>query len=151
MNTSEYKDFKISPIYKASDWKSLDLKQKESPDWQIAVDIFDDRIQGRFLKQIKALESHQNKLLKEFSGFAIIAIDCLLIETLQQFYRGTKRTGKNQDEQIFHDFFKRSKDLSSFFDSLDKTKIFYSHIRCGILHQAQTRKSPLFILKVQNH
>jgi hypothetical protein len=30
--------------------------------------------------------------------------------------------------------------LSSHFDSLDKRCLFYTHFRCGILHQAQTKK-----------
>ena len=133
-------DFKISPKYKASKWLSLNLTQKDSADWQIAVDIFEDRIKGRFLKQVEVLESNSDRQIKYFSGFAIMAIDCLLIETLQQFYKGTKRTGKAQDEVMFHEFFQRTLDLSSFFDTAAKTNVFYVQIRCGILHQAQTKK-----------
>jgi len=141
-------DFKISPKYKASKWLSLDLTQKDSADWQTAVDIFDDRIKGRFLKQVQVLESNSDSQIRYFSGFAIMAIDCLLIETLQQFYNGSKRTGKEQDEKMFHDFFQRTAELSTFFDTTVKTNIFYVQIRCGILHQAQTKKKSTIHVKI---
>jgi hypothetical protein len=141
-------DFKISPKYKASKWLSLNLTKKDSTDWQIAVDIFDDRIKGRFLKQVQVLESNSDLQIKYFSGFAIMAIDCLLIETLQQFYKGTKRTGKKQDDIIFHNFFQRSSEFSVFFDTTAKTNIFYVQIRCGILHQAQTKKKSSIHIKI---
>lgn len=75
-----------------------------------------------------------------FSGFAIMALDCLLIETLEQFYKGKIRTGQGMDEKSFFDFFQRSSKLKIFFDSQDKATIFYTQIRCGLLHQAQTKK-----------
>jgi len=140
-------DFKISPKYYASSWFDLDLTSKKSADWKTAIDIFEDRIRGRFLKQVEFLESNTNAEIKYFSGFSIMAIDCLLIETLQQFFNGTKRTGKDRDERTFHDFFSRSVDFSDFFDTIEKTKIFYVQIRCGILHQAQTKKMSTIHMK----
>ncbi len=147
MNNTPNTDFKISPKYTASKWLSLDLKQKDSTDWQTAVDIFDDRIKGRFLQQVEVLESNSDSQIRYFSGFAIMAIDCLLIETLQQFYNGSKRTGKEQDEKMFHDFFQRTAEFSAFFDNSIKTNIFYVQIRCGILHQAQTKKKSTIHVK----
>ena len=147
MTKSSNTDFKISPKYRASKWLSLDLTQKDSVDWQTGIDIFDDRIKGRFLKQVQILESNSDSQIKYFSGFAIMAIDCLLIETLQQFYKGAKRTGKEQDEKMFHDFFQRTAELSIFFDTTAKTNIFYVQIRCGILHQAQTKKKSTIHVK----
>ena len=71
-------------------------RRKDSPGWKTAIDIFEDRVEGRFLKQIEILAGKNDGKIREFSGFAIIALDCLLIETLRQFYRGSKRTGKDQ-------------------------------------------------------
>lgn len=140
-------DFKISPKYFASKWNELSLTNKESKDWQTAIDIFEDRIRGRFFQQVEALKLNKNRNVREFSGFIIVAIDCLLIETLEQFYRGVKRTGKDQDDQIFHDFFQRSEELKLFFGIIDKSKVFYSQIRCGLLHQAQTKKQSIIHIK----
>ena len=50
--------------------------------WKRALEIFDDRIQGRFFEPINTLKGkdiNQN-------GFAVMALDCLLVETLYQFY-----------------------------------------------------------------
>jgi len=140
-------DFKISPNYFASKWKELELSKKDSADWSIAIDIFEDRINGRFLKQVDELTANKDKNVRAFSGFVIIAIDCLLIETIEQFYRGIKRTGKDKDDQMFYDFFQRSSELKQFFDTLDKSKVFYNQIRCGILHQAQTKKQSTIHIK----
>jgi hypothetical protein len=133
-------DFRISPNFKSSKWNELDLRAKDSLDWKVAVDIFEDRIEGRFLKQIEILANKSDRKIREFSGFAIMALDCLLIETLQQFHRGSKRTGKDQDDVMFHDFFQRAPEFSTYFDTLAKSNVFYNQIRCGILHQAQTKK-----------
>ena len=76
-------DFRISPNFKSSKWNELDLRAKDSLDWKVAVDIFEDRIEGRFLKQIEILANKSDRKIREFSGFAIMALDCLLIETLQ--------------------------------------------------------------------
>src|ERR1700730_16968447 len=39
-----------------------------------------------------------------FSGFAVIATDCLLIETIQQFYEGKAETPRGKSEQYFRKF-----------------------------------------------
>jgi len=129
----------ISPRYRADDWRRLDLNSPTNPDWMTAVDIFLDRLCGRFLTPIEAIINHPDCEIQEFSGFTIIAIDCLLIETLNQFYRGTDETvGRHED--AFWDFFRGSRFFKNEFDTKQKAEIFYRHFRCGILHQAQTKK-----------
>lgn len=59
------------------DWKSINFSVEV--DWQTAINIFEDRIRSRFLNIINQA---QPSLV---SGFAVMALDCLLIETLQQF------------------------------------------------------------------
>ena len=129
----------ISPKYRANDWKALDLHKSSSPDWQTAVDILEDRLHGRFLAPVEAIVNHPDRVIWEFSGFAILAIDCLLIETLNQFHKGTDETTRPYKD-AFWDFFHRSTFFQREFDTKQKAKIFYSHFRCGILHQAQTKK-----------
>ncbi len=130
----------ISPHYTVENWLSLDLNDPDSPDWQQAVEIFCDRINGRFLKPVREIANHPDLRIREFSGFVIIAIDCLLIETLYQFYMGFDKT-RGEHYIAFWKFFKDSEHFESDFNSKNKARIFYSHFRCGILHQAQTKKS----------
>jgi len=68
-------------------------------------------------------------------GFAIMAVACLVIETLESFYQGRADT-RNVSAQMFQDFFGRDADLKVFAGGNDW---FYKDIRCGILHQSETR------------
>lgn len=70
------------------------------------------------------------------NGFAIMAICCLAIEALESFYQGWENTYPPKSKYAFRKFFEREKDFSLFFPWSDD---FYHHIRCGILHQAETR------------
>lgn len=121
----------ISPKYRVRDWLALDLS-KES-DWEGAVSIIEDRFHGRFFKMVESLDSD------DFSGFAILALDCLLIESLQQFRRGVDTTPYKKSGEYFREFL-TSGAFSQHF-SEDLAKKFYDQFRCGILHQAELKKS----------
>ena len=131
----------ISPKFTRNDWKKLDLSA-HSVDWNTAVEIFLDRVNGRFLAAVDAIRKHTDLQIAEFAGFVTIAIDCLLIETLVQFRTGEDET-KGRHADAFWSFFKKSDFFKHDFDSRQKSDIFYGHFRCGILHQAQTKKSSL--------
>lgn len=98
--------------------------------------IFKDRISGRFLGPINLIA--KDRVIGPFAGFAILALDCLLIETLNQFYQGLNETPKNHREQFWL-FFKGSEYFKKHF-TRKTAGIFYDHVRCGLLHQAQTKK-----------
>src|SRR5690606_16027063 len=104
MNT---RPLKISPKFSKDDWDSLDLNYS-SKHWNTAVEIFEDRMNGRFFNQIRILESNNQGDSAVFAGFAIMALDCLIIETLEQFINGRVRTGIGMDEDAFYNFFQRS-------------------------------------------
>ena len=132
----------ISPKFKIADWKKLNLDTPRSSDWNVAVKIFLDRINGRFLAPVDAIRNHIDWRIAEFAGFVIIAMDCLLIETLVQFRTGQDET-TGDHAKAFWDFFKESDFFKQDFDTERKARVFYGHFRCGILHQAQTKKSSL--------
>jgi hypothetical protein len=134
------KGIKISPRYYQKDWDDLVLETRDSPDWDIAIKIFEDRMEGRFLKQIEILDKNPDRKIGVFAGFAIMALDCLFIETLEQFFKGKIRTGQGMDEKAFFDFFQRSSKFKAFFNTQAKATIFYQQVRCGLLHQAQTKR-----------
>jgi len=71
------------------------------------------------------------------NGFAILAIGCLTVEALESFRHGWKQSNGHPGggAAVFGGFFDAHdefKDLRPF------AKEFYEHVRCGILHQAET-------------
>ena len=139
MGTKVEKNIRISPKYKSSHWKELDLSSGDNLVWAKAVDIFYDRINGRFLAPVRSIEKHSDKNIRLFSGFVILAIDCLLIETLYQFYNGVDETDRDHQRAFWH-FFRDSPHFNPSF-TRKISDMFYTHFRCGILHQAQTKMS----------
>lgn len=127
-----FEDISISPNYRKSHWQEA----LANNDWKRMVEIFEDRIEGRFLKPVRLIANDLG--IGEFSGFSILALDCLIIETLNQFYSGLDET-EGAHWKAFWDFFKNSEFFKGHF-SRKKAFTFYSHYRCGILHQAQTKE-----------
>ena len=122
-----------------------DSRNWDESDWNTAVYIFEDRIYGRFLNIIETIEK------KLFSGFSVMALDCLLCETLQQLYEGrdkSERYGKT-----FISFLTTSSFVEYFGTDNEKDTslagVFYDQIRCGILHQAEAKKTSLIKIGVE--
>ena len=132
--------FAISEKYQNIDWNNLNLSDSRSPNWHKGIEIIEDRFNSRFFKQIQQI------IVDEFSGFLIMSIDCLLIETFMQFYLGVESTEKNYSRnnwKAFRDFFKQSSFFKTNFNTNNICKTFYDHFRCGLLHQAQTKQMSL--------
>ncbi len=118
-----------------SDWHVIGFSTKE--EWQRAVTIFEDRLRGRFLRMIDLIKD------EPYAGFAVLALDCLLIETLQQFRMGVPDSDR-KTRAYFVSFLTETSFKLHF--CADKSKgsladMFYKQIRCGILHQAETKHS----------
>jgi hypothetical protein len=122
---------RISSEFVAADWHKLSFKTED--EWQRAISIFTARIRERFLDPITEIEH------LDFAGFAVMALDCLLIEMLQQFREGMGRTPAGKSKDYFIDYLTNTS-FGKYFDKRQAT-IFYRQIRCGILHQAELRGS----------
>ena len=99
---------------------------KNDGKWHDIADFIYERFRERYL------EPFENNPAKH--GFSMAAIGCLMIESLHSFRKGWKRTGGKCGE-AFEEFFTTSKFLSEFSGIGND---FYSSVRCGILHQAET-------------
>jgi hypothetical protein len=122
----------MAPGFPAHEWPKLDLNDPLSPDWQTAIKVLVGRIKERFIDPIDYLiESEESKPAKErHFGFTVLAIDCLLVETLGAFLEGlTDTDGKSK--ATFSSFLTRRmpNDFSS-----DLAKKVFTDFRCGILH-----------------
>jgi len=133
---SNWENVSIAPSRYGGDWtvanyKAIDFSLEEG--WQKAIDIFEDRIRHRFLDIVEKIDGMPD------AGFAVMALDCLLIETLEQARRGESETPSRQGKRYFVDFLTQT----SFGDCFDEKNAgnFYIYIRCGILHQAEIKGS----------
>lgn len=92
------------------------------------AEFFERRFTERYITPIKALVKERKH------GFCTMAVSCLMIEALQCFWTGDKETPWKKSEAFFDNFFDRTPALKIF-----KGTTFYGDIRCGILHQAETK------------
>lgn len=127
----------IAPNIKNDQYLHLNLDDASSPGWNRAIEIFDLRIKSRYLEPIDFLikEDEKRDPVKRRYGFTILAIDCLLIETLQAFREGLPDT-KGKSKDMFVRFLTQRKHFKPYF-STQQAERFYCDFRCGILHQAE--------------
>lgn len=126
----------IAPETHADDWKKLDLDKPEN--WPAAVSIFENRIRGRLTDAIEFLiaDDEPRAATERKRGFAVLALDCLLIETLQAFRRGLTDT-RGKSKELCVQFLTERTAFKSFFTSVDIATRFYYEFRCGLAHNAQ--------------
>ena len=111
----------ISPGVTDEDYKRLNLENNQSNDWNRVIDIFKTRITSRYLEPVDLLIKKDNdRIAKDRRyGFTILAIDCLLIETLQSFREGlTDTNGKSKD--MFVNFLTQRESFKDFFRKYQK-------------------------------
>jgi len=119
---------RISPRYTSLDWQASDSSAPK--DWSKAADVVRDRLDGRFL------QFASNCLKEKHSGFVVLAIDCLLAETIQQFRDGVTNGHKRSEEMVKR--FLEGIQFQPDFDAKAR-EAFYVDIRCGLLHQAEAK------------
>jgi hypothetical protein len=90
----------LSPRFAEKDWRTAFDGFK---DWNAAVDIVEDRIKGRWLDAA-------DRLLDEpYSGFAILALDCIVIESMWGFMNGEPAPSSREGaKQVYRFILKRS-------------------------------------------
>ncbi|SRR6266702_318455 len=151
------------------DWNELSKRLKPGAppnerDWQRAIDVFDRRMRERFLLCIKALEDIKAKRVTALNGadavrplpeeiiittgFAIMALCCLLIDTLQFFRAGkpprNQPRGCPRPEKCAGTFPGTGRAFVAFLTQCmsfgeNEAKDFTDGMRNGIFHQAETR------------
>jgi len=152
---------RIAPKDDCGYWTVTDWQEaKTRKDWPRMIQIFKDRMEFRYFGAINAMIAADQHQPTRRYGFAILALDCLLLETLHQFYKGfkesrgnghpvvgTKReiTRRGSIGQFFCEFLMQSSFVfKSFFEAEPGAAIiFYQDIRCGILHSGETQKATL--------
>ena len=117
-----------------------------SDEWQPVVDFFNERYQKRYFAPIKVLQKHINSDIRNNCGFLIASIDCILIETLEQYYDGVDESNKNTQD-AFLSFFSRSAAFREVIKDQKDAGLFAGLMRSGLLHQSKTKKSSIINIK----
>ena len=144
----EYKfknEIYIANNYKLSDYLGLTLTMQSSElEWEKAINIFIDRLQGRYFDAIKKLSNNGNEIEMQKYVFSIVRIQCLLIDTLVKFRYGPIKSKRGtlsynfENERQFTKFLKN--EFRRDFDSKMALR-FYKDIRCGVVHFGTTKKN----------
>lgn len=112
--------------------------------WSLAFYFFEERIRTRYLNPIEAILKMDDNLGE---GFAVVNLQCSLIEMIECFINGLifnypnfiKPSGaiyNKGSKSVFESFFKERKPFCGLdIDGLD----FYKSVRCGLLHETQTK------------
>lgn len=126
-------------------WTSKEwLEAKKNDDWNKMIQIFADRINGRYFIFIKKIKEHP------YSGFAVMALGCTLIETLHQFYKGIESSDKAvwdcghrmNNSDFYVQFLTQSSFVfKNYFKDKKLATVFYTDFRCGLAHQAETKSN----------
>lgn len=122
----------ISANYTKQRFINLNLTTSSEKNWIEGIEIFEDRIKGRYLNIIQEIIDKGNS---HIDGFCVMALNCLLIETLLQFKKGWKTT-KGCNKEAYSNFL--YKEFRYIFPEKSLAERFYKDIRCGILHSAET-------------
>ena len=128
---------KIAPGVEDTDWKQLDLGMPDSPDWDQAISILEQRLRGRLTDVVDFLVAEDEKRAPQDRrfGFVVLAIDCLLVETLEAFRQGLTDT-RSKSQELCANFLSQRPAFKQFF-TRDLATRFYKEFRCGIAHNAQ--------------
>lgn len=139
-----------------ADWNAFkpNLVFGGTPDlWEQAFkDYFYKRLESRYFKPIKQLQSKGNAEY-EGEGFAILTIQCSLIEFLETAVQGKSfrlvqtgdpplgpfEYGLGESKAIFRSFLRNRLPFSTIFTDNLLADDFYSCVRCGLLHEARTK------------
>lgn len=147
------KELKIAENLTIKDWEDLvgeqdklKINYDDNEKWGLAFHFFEERIRTRYLNPINAILDLK---LNKGEGFAVVNLQCSLIETIESFINGweykhkPKGWFKNKQKSevhnnacIFKSFFTNTMELKKMkVDGSD----FYSSVRCGLLHETQTK------------
>jgi len=129
----------IAPGVDATTWQALKLDDPHSSDWDAAIHILSARIHERYIGPIDFLiTSEATKPASERRyGFTVLAVDCMLVETLGAFVEGLEDT-EGKSKKTFCNFLRTRKIFAVEFTTDELAEKFYKQFRCGILHQAES-------------
>lgn len=134
----------------AEAWQTLDLSNPEddAQDWKKAAELFKTRIQKRFIEPANVLvevdfsrarDARANGRPEDAPtfGFAIMSLDCLLIETLQGAIEGLV-DHEGESTRLVADFLTKASSFRRYFNERKLALNFYREVRSNLVHAGAT-------------
>ena len=118
-------DSLLSSTVKVSDYERFVAKQEAHK----IIEFVKQRFTERYIEPMRVEKEKKN-------GFTIMAVSCLMIESLESFYQGWADSNR-KSQLAFCNFFDRNENFLPFNGYSEE---FYKCVRCGILHQGETTK-----------
>ena len=136
--------------------------------WELGFELFRTRINNKFIDPLDKIIHLRNQTGE---GFAIVIVQCALIETFASFrygkvfnpryneendptyqYRDSRKifTDFLHDEKIFQNHFFVMEHGSKIMDKPFVADDFYSNVRCALVHEGRTRKKWTINVKPRN-
>lgn len=149
MQSKDESMVEIAENFTDEDWGRLEKKLRadfaNENLWQRALDVFESRLNDRYIKPAEEIQNSSNVTGE---GFSITAILCSLIEALETFYEGkcykyekprtNNEYGNGNSKSLFVSFLSTKEPFSNTF-SEDLAVDFFKNVRCALLHEAMTR------------
>lgn len=111
-----------------------------STKWRDVIRSIERRFEERFIKPADALiaRDKRRKRLPVGPGFAVLALDCVLIEAIIGFERGS-HTQFRETASTFETFLAKTPPFAPDFDVDDRAETFSWAVRNAIVHDGETR------------
>jgi len=131
---------------KKEDLDKIDIDEFIDSEMNPLIELFWQRFNNRYFNQIEILEKNSKKEIRINCGFLMTSVDCILIETLEQFYAGTDES-KVSTQQVYQIFFSRDEELKKIIKNQKDAGIFAGFVRSGLLHQSKTKSETKINIK----
>jgi len=115
-------DTELAPNFTVRDY--IAARDATPPDRIAISDALRARFMNRYIEPIRAKRR----------GFTMMAVSCLMIEAFESFVQGWE-SSEGKSKAAFCFFFDQFPEFGAF---RGHGQQFYKHIRCGILHQAES-------------
>ncbi|MFW6272551.1 MAG: hypothetical protein ACOC2U_02075 [bacterium] len=163
-------EINVSGKLKIKHWENLKVKLdvEKNDCWNKAFKFFEIRINTRYLEPIKRIQTTNRN---HGEGFAMVNLQCSLIETIESFYNGwiyqhENEKDKNGKTVKYKGYYKRETEgdrihlnnqciFESFFIKrfpfIEKGidgESFYKNVRCTLLYETQTKND--WLIKAEN-
>jgi hypothetical protein len=178
LNTIPSDETQLSSKKKIKDWKTIQPKLAGAGAgvWDdVLRDFYFDRLKTRYLDPIDAVKDMNQR---NGEGFAIVAIQCSLVEFLESCYQGinyehdeathwwfpeclkhilqgansrsvARQYTYRSSRKMFISFLTKRAPFNQHFTT-PLAKDFYRSVRCGVLHEARTKGTWLILAKSES-